>query len=50
MAESKARGLLRDLAAAGVLPVLPDGVSASDLAQAARDQGVAGLLLDVIER
>jgi hypothetical protein len=50
MAESKARGLLRDLAATGVLPVLPDGVSASDLAQAARDQGVAGLLLDVIER
>jgi len=50
MAESKARALLRDLAATGALPALPDGVSAQELAETARDQGVAGLLLGVIER
>jgi putative nucleotidyltransferase-like protein len=50
MAESKARRLLRDLAATGALASLPDGLGAPDLAQAARDQGVAGLLLDAIER
>jgi Uncharacterised nucleotidyltransferase len=50
MAESKARGLLRDLAATGALAALPDGVTAPELAQAARDQGVGGLLLDAIER
>jgi len=47
MAESKARGLLRSLAATGVLP---EGVPAPELAQAARDQGLAGLLLGAIER
>jgi hypothetical protein len=50
MAESKARGVLRDLAATGALAALPDGLTAPELAQAARDQGVAGLLLDAIER
>jgi hypothetical protein len=50
MAESKARGLLRDLVATGVLPGLPEGLSAQVLAQAARAQGVAGLLLREIER
>jgi hypothetical protein len=50
MVESKPRALLRELAATGVLPALPEGVSAVELAEAARDQGVAGLLLGVIER
>ncbi len=50
MAESKARGLLRDLAATGALPELPAGLSAERLAQVARDQGVVGLLLGAIER
>jgi hypothetical protein len=50
VAESKARGLLRDLAATGVLPPSPEGVPAPELAQAARDQGLAGLLLGAIER
>jgi hypothetical protein len=50
MAESKARGLLRDLAATGALAPLPDGLGLPELVQAARDQGVAGLLLDAIER
>jgi Uncharacterised nucleotidyltransferase len=50
VAESKARGLLRELAATGVLPAPPDGVSAPELAQTARDQGVAGLLLSAVER
>jgi Uncharacterised nucleotidyltransferase len=50
MAESKASGLLRDLAATGRLAALPDGLTAPELAQAARDQGIAGLLLDAIER
>jgi hypothetical protein len=50
MAESKARGLLRDLAATAVLAPLPDGLGAPELAQAARAQGIAGLLLDAIER
>ncbi len=50
MAESKARGLLRDLAATGVLPALPEGLSAGDLAETARGQGVAGVLLGAIER
>ena len=50
MAESKARGLLRGLAATGAIGVLPEGVSASEVTQAARDQGVAGLLLGAIER
>jgi hypothetical protein len=50
MAESKARGLLRDLAATGTLAALPDGLTAPEVAQAARDQGVASLLLDAIER
>jgi hypothetical protein len=47
MAESKARGLLRGLVAAGVLP---EGAPAPELAQTARDQGLAGFLLGVIER
>ena len=50
MAESKARGLLRDLVAGGRLEALPDGFSAQALAEAAGDQGVAGLLLLAIER
>jgi putative nucleotidyltransferase-like protein len=50
MTESKARDLLRDLAATGALASLPDGLGARELAQAARDQGVAGLLLDAIGR
>jgi hypothetical protein len=50
MAESKARGLLRDLVATGRLGDLPEGISAPALAEAAADQGVAGLLLASIER
>jgi hypothetical protein len=50
MAESKARGLLRDLAATGGLPALPDGLTAQGLTEAALEQGVAGLLLAVVER
>jgi hypothetical protein len=50
VAESKARGLLRDLAATGALPDLPAGLPAAHLAQTARDQGFAGLLLGAIER
>jgi hypothetical protein len=50
MAESKARGLLRGLAATGALPVLPEGMAVRELAQAARDQGLAGILLAAIER
>jgi hypothetical protein len=50
MAESKARGLLRGLAATGALPALLEGIPAPELAQAARDQGLAGLLLGAIER
>ena len=50
MAESKARGLLRGLLATGALPALPEDVPAPELAQAARDQGLAGLLLAAIER
>jgi hypothetical protein len=50
MSESKARGLLRDLAATGRLGALPEGLSAPALAEAAADQGVAGLLLAAIER
>jgi hypothetical protein len=50
MAESKARALLRELAATGALPALPDGLSARELAETARDQGVAGLLLGAVER
>jgi hypothetical protein len=50
MAESKARGLLRDLATTGRLGALPPGLTAPALAQAAADQGVGGLLLASIER
>jgi hypothetical protein len=50
MAESKARGLLRDLATGGRLEALPAGLPAQALAEAASDQGVAGLLLRAIER
>jgi hypothetical protein len=50
MAESKARGLLQDLAATGALPELPAGLPAALLAQVARDQGLAGLLLGAVER
>jgi hypothetical protein len=50
MAESKARGLLRDLVATGDLGLLPEGLPASALAQGAIDQGVAGPLLAAIER
>ncbi len=46
MAESKARGSLRSLVATGALP---EGVPAAELAQTARDQGLAGFLLGVIE-
>jgi len=49
MAESKARGLLRRLAATGAVPI-PEGIPAPELAQAARNQGLAGLLLGAIER
>jgi hypothetical protein len=50
MAESKARGLLQSLAATGALPALLEGIPAPDLAQAARAQGLGGLLLAAIER
>ena len=50
MAESKARGLLRDLAAGGRIEALPDGLTAQALAESASDQGVSGLLLAGIER
>ena len=39
MVESKARAFLRGLAASGALPPLPDGLAASALAEAAREQG-----------
>ena len=43
MAESKAaRGLLRALVAGGSLPPLPPGVSAEEVAQTARSQGLSG--------
>jgi hypothetical protein len=48
--ESKARGVLRGLACTGALRALPEDLPASDLAQAARDQGLGGLLLASIER
>ena len=50
MAESKARGLLRELAASGVLPPLPDDLPAPVLVETARQQGVSGLLLNAVER
>ena len=50
MAESKALALLRELAATGVLPAPPEGVSAPELMEASHDQGVTGLLLRAIER
>ena len=50
MAESKAaRGLLRALVAGGSLPALPRGVSAADVADSARIQGLSGLLLEAAE-
>ncbi len=50
MAESKAaRGALRTLVAGGELPPLPPGISAEDMAQAARPQGLSGLLLKAAE-
>jgi hypothetical protein len=50
MAESKARGFLRDLAATGSLGALPEGLDAQILAGVAIEQGVAGLLLAAVER
>ena len=50
MVESKTRGFLRELAASGALPSLPDGLAASALAEAAREQGMSGLLLAAAER
>jgi hypothetical protein len=50
MAESKARSWLRDLAATGRLAPLPGDVTGPEMAQAARDQGLAGVLLDAIEK
>jgi len=50
MAESKAaRGLLQALVAGGSLPALPRGVSAADVADSARNQGLSGLLLAAAE-
>ena len=49
MAESKARGLLRTLVATGRLEAPPEGLPALALAEAASDQGVAGLLLAAVE-
>jgi hypothetical protein len=43
MAESKARGFLRELAAFGSLPPLPEDLKAQVLVEAAREQGVSGL-------
>ena len=50
MAESKARGFLRELAASGGLPPLPGGLAAPAVAQAAREQGMIGVLLAAVER
>ena len=51
MAESKARGLLRDLVAVGGVPVLlPAGLTGPELAVSAREQGLSGLLLAALER
>ena len=50
MGESKARGFLRELAASGSLPPLPEDLLAEVLAEAARAQGVSGLLLGALER
>jgi hypothetical protein len=49
VAESKARGLLRNLVATGRLPALPADLSPPALAEAASDQGVGGILLAVLE-
>jgi len=50
MAESKAaRGLLQSLVAGGTLPALPPGLSAGDVADSARIQGLSGLLLKAAE-
>ena len=50
MAESKgARGLLQALVAEGPLPPLPPGVSAVDVADSARTQGLSGVLLKAAE-
>jgi hypothetical protein len=50
MAESKARGFLRELAASGSLPPLPAGLDLPALAASAREQGMGGLLLAAVER
>jgi hypothetical protein len=50
MAESKARGFLRELAASGSLLPLPEDLKAQVLAGAARALGVSGLLLGALER
>ena len=50
MAESKlARGLLQELVARGSLPPLPADLPPVDVAETARTQGVAGLLLKAAE-
>ncbi len=50
MAESKAaRGLLQALVARGSLPPLPPGLAPEEVAETARTQGVAGLLLEAAE-
>lgn len=50
MAESKARAFLRELAASGVLPPLPDDLAPPALKEAAREQGMSSLLLAALER
>jgi hypothetical protein len=50
MVESKARDLLRELAASGVLHPLPADLPAPVLADVAREQGLSGLLLAAVER
>jgi hypothetical protein len=50
VAESKARAFLRELAASGSLPPLPEDLEARALPAAARELGVVGLLLGALER
>ncbi len=50
MVPSKARGFVRELAVRGSLPALPPGLAEEAVLAAAREQGVAALLLAALER
>ena len=50
MVPSKARGFVRELVCRGSLPPLPAGLAAEAVLAAAREQGMASLLLGALER